>query len=178
VAVAAATVGVAGAVTGPALALPSGGACHSTNGLPDHHCTPGALNPDVTQANIGTTICQSGYTAKIRPPTSYTNPLKFEEMQQYGLAGPPSDYELDHLVSLQLGGDPQSPKNLWPQAYAPVPGARQKDTVETTLKRQVCAGTRTLAEAQHLITTEWLKVWTEIQAAKASPSPQATAPAK
>jgi hypothetical protein len=128
------------------------------------------MNLGVTQENIQTTICKSGFTATIRPPTSYTNPLKFEQMQGYGLTGPPIDYEEDHLVSLQLGGDAQDPKNLWPEAYAPEPGARQKDTVETALKRQVCDGKRTLSDAQHLIATNWLNAWNELQVTKATPT--------
>ncbi len=50
--------------------------CHSLNDLPDSKCTPGAVNPNVTQDNIQNTICVSGYTTQIRPSTSYTNKLK------------------------------------------------------------------------------------------------------
>src|SRR5438105_1739217 len=46
--------------------------CTSQAGLPDAACTPGALNPDVTQATIGQTICTSGFSARVRPPTSFT----------------------------------------------------------------------------------------------------------
>ena len=72
--------------------------------------TPGALNPDVTQATIATTICKHGWTGTVRPPSSYTSRLKVEQMAQYGLTGSPSDYQEDHLVSLELGGHPTDPR--------------------------------------------------------------------
>src|ERR1700736_1323086 len=52
--------------------------------LPDSTCTPGAINQNVTQANIQTTICVQGFTKTIRPPVSYTNPLKMRLMAEYG----------------------------------------------------------------------------------------------
>jgi hypothetical protein len=65
--------------------------------------TPGVLNPAVTQATIGATICRRGWTRTIRPPVSYTNDLKRRQLREYGLRGPPSAYQEDHLVSLELG---------------------------------------------------------------------------
>jgi hypothetical protein len=79
--------------------------------------TPGSLNPDVTQATIGQTICVRGWTATVRPPTDYTNRLKAAQMPQYAETGSPSDYQEDHLISLELGGNPTDPKNLWPEPY-------------------------------------------------------------
>lgn len=137
--------------------------CTTQGGFPDRGCTPGATNPAVTQTNIQTTICVSGYTATIRPPVSYTNPLKAELMRSYGLTGASSAYELDHLISLELGGNPKSPSNLWPEAYLPVPGAHEKDKVENYLHSQVCGGQMTLAAAQKVIATDWLSVWATIK---------------
>jgi hypothetical protein len=68
--------------------------------------SPGVLNPDVTQANVNSTICVQGWTRTIRPPTSYTNALKRKQMREYGVGGSPSDYQEDHLISLELGGHP------------------------------------------------------------------------
>src|SRR5438552_18861135 len=65
--------------------------------------TPGALNPDVTPATIRQTICSRGWTATIRPASSFTSALKLEQMRQYGFAGGPADYEEDHFISLELG---------------------------------------------------------------------------
>jgi len=107
--------------------------------------TPGVLNPDVTQANIRTTICRRGWTATIRPPVDYTNSLKQRQMRQYGETGPLSAYQEDHLISLELGGDPADPRNLWPEPY---PRAAQMDQIENELNAQVCDGSLTLAQAQ------------------------------
>jgi len=107
--------------------------------------TPGALNPNVTQANIHETICVRGWTKTVRPPVEYTNALKVEQMRKYGETGDPSDYQEDHLISLELGGDPRDPRNLWPEPY---PRAAKVDTIENELNSKVCAGELSLAEAQ------------------------------
>src|SRR5690348_4668973 len=61
--------------------------------------TPGVLNAAVTQATIGSTICVRGWTATVRPPTSYTSALKLRQMSTYGETGPSSGYQEDHLIS-------------------------------------------------------------------------------
>ena len=108
---------------------------------------PGAVNPDVTQANIGRTICVHGWTTSIRPPVSYTNRVKREML---GLA-PSVDmraYELDHFIPLELGGHPTDKRNLWPQPWNGTCGAHRKDVVENDLHRKVCSHMMTLADAQ------------------------------
>lgn len=107
--------------------------------------TPGVLNPDVTQETIGSTICRRGWTRTIRPPVEYTNALKLRQMKEYGETGPPSAYQEDHLISLELGGHPTDPRNLWPEPY---PRAREVDAIENELNAEVCDGALTLAEAQ------------------------------
>ena len=107
--------------------------------------TPGILNPDVTQATIRSTVCVHGWTATVRPPVSYTNELKLEQMRAYGETGPPSAYQEDHLVSLELGGDPTDPRNLWPEPY---PRAAAVDRIENELNAKVCSGKLSLADAQ------------------------------
>jgi hypothetical protein len=107
--------------------------------------TPGVLNPDVTQATINATICVHGWTRTIRPPTSYTNELKQKQMREYGVGGSMSDYQEDHLISLELGGHPTDARNLWPQPY---PRASDVDTIENELNDRVCSGELSLAEAQ------------------------------
>ena len=107
--------------------------------------TPGVLNPTVTQATIRTTICTRGWTRTVRPPVSYTNALKLRQLVQYGLRGPPSAFQEDHLISLELGGNPADPRNLWPEPY---PRAAAVDRIENELNARVCAGSLTLAEAQ------------------------------
>jgi hypothetical protein len=111
-------------------------------------CTPGAINPDVTQATIGKTICVPGWTAKVRPPGAYTNLLKTSQMIEYGETGLPSEFEEDHLINLGIGGAPQDPHNLFPQPRTGPRSATVQDQEETQLQRDVCAGRTTLAAAQ------------------------------
>ena len=114
--------------------------------LADPVRTPGVLNPSVTQANIRSTICRHGWTETIRPPTSYTNALKAKQMRRYGEIGSLSDYQEDHLISLELGGNPTDPRNLWPEPY---PRAADVDKLENELNAEVCSGQLTLPQAQH-----------------------------
>ena|SRR5436190_83248 len=107
--------------------------------------TPGGLNPDVTQATIRQTICSRGWTKTVRPPTSYTSALKLVQIREYGFAGGPADYQEDHFISLELGGHPRDPKNLWPEHR---PRAEQVDSIENDLNAKVCSGELSLAEAQ------------------------------
>ena len=136
--------------------------------LPDPKVTPGAINPNVTQANIQQTICVSGWTKTIRPPTTYTTKLKIQQLRAAGLRGTASEYEEDHLISLQLGGHPTDPANLWPQPWVTSSGwdARKKDVIETRLKRMVCTGKISLADAQKEIATDWMAAHTKYVPAK------------
>jgi len=144
------------AVTVPAPPVPTG--CHARGTpprvLPDPTCTPGALNPAVTQATIRTTICVRGWTATIRPPLSWTEPIKRRLMRSYGYPAGTSlrTVELDHLTPLELGGAPAVVADLWPE-----PGASPnlKDTVESTARARVCSGRMTLVDAQTRIATDW-----------------------
>jgi hypothetical protein len=113
--------------------------------LADPVRTPGVVNPDVTQANIDSTICTRGWTRTIRPPVEYTNALKLRQMRAYGETGSPSDYQEDHLVSLELGGHATDPRNLWPEPY---PRASEVDRIENELNAKVCGGSLSLADAQ------------------------------
>ena len=76
--------------------------------------TPGVVNPDVTQATIGQTICKSGWTRTIRPPVSYTNELKIRQMREYSVGGSPSDYQEDHLISLSSAAARPTPATSGP----------------------------------------------------------------
>ena len=107
--------------------------------------TPGTLNVDVTQATIGSTICVHGWTRTVRPSSGYTGELKLRQMTEYGVRGSPAEYQEDHLISLELGGAPDDPRNLWPQQR---PWADRVDQVENDLNDAVCSGRLTLATAQ------------------------------
>jgi hypothetical protein len=119
-------------------------------------CTPGVTNPDVSQSTIGSTICVSGWTATVRPPTSYTNALKTQGIKDYGYSDTSlSSYEEDHFLPLELGGSPRDPKNLWPEPHAGTQNAFSKDSVENAVKKAVCSHTVTLTAAQHAMLTNW-----------------------
>ncbi len=160
----------------------------------------GSTNPLVTQTTIGETICNPKWrTGSIRPTSSYTSKLKLLQLgyfpgstdkngqPQIEFSGTttvllytpfgsysdpnPSHYEEDHLISLELGGAPSDPMNLWPQPYTNDVGgqnlgARDKDRVEGWLHREVCAGRKTLAEAQREISTNWVAAYAEMKGVK------------
>jgi len=124
--------------------------------LPDASCTPGATNPDVTQSTINSTICVSGWTATVRPPTSYTNALKKQGIIDYGYSDTNmSDYEEDHFIPLELGGAPRDPKNLWPEPHSGSKNSYSKDAVENRVKKAVCAGQVALVPAQKAMAANW-----------------------
>jgi hypothetical protein len=156
-----ASCGTSGAVPSAAVRTPQPTmptTCHARgtdpNVLPDPRCTPGAINPAVTEANLATTICKRGWATSVRPPTSYTTPLKRRLMSAYGDTGALSGSELDHLVPLELGGAPSDVRNLWPE-----PGAspNPKDAIENYLNHAVCSHKITLPVAQSAIALDWTK---------------------
>jgi hypothetical protein len=128
---------------------------------PNPALTPGAANPAVTQATIGSTLCVSGWARTQRPPVSVTEPEKLASMRAYGITGPPSSYEFDHLEAIEIAGN-NSTGNLWPQPYeqpkgpaAPGTGSETKDRVENATHAAVCSGRMTLAAAQTAMARDW-----------------------
>ena len=148
-------------------------------GEPNPVLTPGSINPAVTQATIGSTICVTGWTATIRPGESYTSSLKIRQIALYGYSDTStSSYEEDHLIALELGGNPIDPANLWPQplhaflADGRPSGAGTKDSYENLLHGKVCAGTMSLADAQQDIGIHWVHYYYGIAlAAGSNPTP-------
>jgi hypothetical protein len=145
---------------------PPAGSCHATGSglysMPDLHCTPGALNPAVTQATIGSTICRSGWTTTVRPPESITEPEKLASIAAYGDRRPVSSYEYDHDVPLELGGAVNDPRNLWPEPDYPMQSGfylNPKDHLERALNRLVCGGEMSLSRAQGLIAANWVSAY-------------------
>lgn len=153
--------------------------------LPDRHCTPGAINPAVTQANIGSTICKAGWSESERPPESVTEPQKRLSLAAYGYYDGHSlgTYEFDHLISLELGGAADSSKNLWPEPDYPGVSTSSyylnpKDHVEDKLHDWVCDHKISLASAQHIIATNWIAWYrAHIGSTSSKPAP-APSPAK
>lgn len=129
------------------LAAPAGPAradsprCHARGLLPDPQCTPGAV--DTTDLAV---VC--GTSTKRR--RHVTKAVRRQVLAAYGFA-PRGDYEIDHLIPLELGGS-NAAENLWPE---PSPGFRDKDRVENRLHRLVCSGRMSLSEAQRHIARDW-----------------------
>jgi hypothetical protein len=173
---------------------PAGGFLGPAEIYPDLAKTPGLPNPDVTQANLASTICNPNFsTDAIRPPTSVTNSLKAMQLPDYGdVVSDPSKtcmlhsdnkgcYEEDHLISLENGGHPRDPRNLWPQPYfsridGKVVGARQKDVVENYVRNAICFGipgyessgiaahaSISLKEGQGILTGDWYACYLKIK---------------
>lgn len=124
--------------------------------LPDPATTPGAINPDVTQANIHRTICAQGWTKTIRPPNSYTRALKLRQISD---DEDPADFEEDHLIPLAIGGHPTDPRNLWAQRWRGKWGAYTKDRLEIRLQRMVCSGALALDEARTAVAHNWIEAY-------------------
>lgn len=136
----------------------------------DTACTPGAVFSNVTKDMV----CKSGYSKSVRNVTDNTKTKVFAE---YGIASHKSGaYEVDHLISLELGGT-NDIANLWPEVATPTPGFHEKDKVENYLHGQVCTGKLALADAQNKITNEWLQVYIGLFPATTSqPKTTVTAP--
>lgn len=130
--------------------------CKVNGPLQDPACTPGAIFSDATTSQI----CQSGYASSVRNvPTSE----KDQVYAEYGITSHyTGQYEVDHLVSLELGGS-NDIANLWPEAASPTPGFHQKDQVENYLHDQVCSGKIPLQQAQYEIATNWMQVYQQMQ---------------
>lgn len=128
--------------------------------LPEKRLTPGAINPSVTQANIQATVCVKGFTKTIRPPTYFTNKLKKIQIEEYGYKDQnPSHYEEDHLIPLSIGGNPDSPLNLWPQPRISEWDAEKKDVLELKIQKMVCAGELSLDQARKEIAEDWIAAY-------------------
>lgn len=133
--------------------------------VPDPVLTPGAAL-DVTTADI----CVPGYSKRVRHVPAE---IKREAYANYGVrTHEPGEYEIDHLISLELGGS-NSLKNLWPESFRSHPwNAYVKDALENELHRRVCAGTIDLAKAQAEISNDWVSAY-RIYVHPYPPSPRA-----
>lgn len=126
--------------------------CQVSGPMQDTGCTPGDILPSATKSQI----CQPGYASSVRNVTTST---KNKVYSSYGIKSHHSgQYEVDHLVSLELGGS-NDISNLWPEAASPTPGFHEKDKVENYLHDQVCSGAISLKQAQIDIATNWLNVY-------------------
>lgn len=128
--------------------------CVAQGPLPDPACTPGdVLNVDRAA------VCTAGYASSVRDVSSNTAANVYAE---YGIAShAKGQYEVDHLISLELGGS-NSIANLWPEAANATPGFHEKDQVENYLHEQVCSGAISLATAQYEIAHDWPSIYLAI----------------
>ena len=123
---------------------------------------PGVLFADQTLANIGTTICVSGWIATVRPPPAYTQRLKRQMLARAGLKPAEApQYELDHFVPLALGGHPTAEANLWLQSWVGEWSARIKDRLERKLQAMVCTGRLGLDVARSAVQRDWRAAYRE-----------------
>jgi len=146
-------------------AQPPAGRCHfrytkSHQPLPDRRCTQGALNPKVSERTLASTICRSGYTTSIRPPESITEPEKIANARSYHYVGSLGVAEYDHLVPLELGGDPNDAHNLWVEPPSPGHKASQgvynpKDKIENQARSLVCSHRVALTTMQNAVAANW-----------------------
>ncbi len=122
---------------------------------PDPKLTPGAVLP-VTRDDI----CVPGYTQKVR---NVPEAVKRQVYAEYGITSHKAgDFEVDHLISLELGGS-NSPKNLWPESYKTQPwNAHVKDALENRLHADICTNQIDMAAAQHEIATDWIGAYKRI----------------
>ncbi len=122
--------------------------CQAHQPLPDAACTPGVI----MTSNMDT-ICNT----TTRGRRNVTPEMDREAYAAYGVSYPQprGSIELDHLISLELGGD-YAVANLWPQFADPRPGFHEKDLVENELHKRVCSGQMTLDQARRIIATDWL----------------------
>ena len=120
--------------------------------VPDPVKTPG----DVLTTDPNT-VCAKGYTKTVR---NVPEKLKEQVYSDYGITSRKyGEYEIDHLVSLELGGS-NLEKNLWPQSYETQPlNAHIKDRLEHKLHDLVCSGQLDLMQAQQEIANNWIEAY-------------------
>lgn len=119
---------------------------------PDPNLTPGAVL-QVTAADV----CRPGYAKSVRHVDGKTKALIYRE---YGIEHHRSGaYEIDHLISLGLGGS-NDIRNLWPESLDTHPwNGRAKDRLEDRLLKLVCKGALSLDEAQAAIASDWIAAY-------------------
>lgn len=116
----------------------------------------GALTPGAAMSTDVAAICKPGYSSSVRDVSVET---KAQVYAEYGVTSrAPGQYEVDHLIPLELGGS-NDVKNLWPQPASPAPGFHQKDVLENRLHDDVCSGKRDLVSAQRAIAADWYALY-------------------
>ncbi|MFM0481292.1 hypothetical protein PQQ81_12245 [Paraburkholderia strydomiana] len=118
------------------------------------------LDERVTQQSIGETICRPGYASAVAPPFDELMAHKDRMLAERGIdADDGADFALDRRVPVVLGGSPDAPSNLGLLPWAGRQGERRKARAAVMLKRCVCEGKISLAEAQAAIVGDWSVVY-------------------
>ncbi|APA87316.1 hypothetical protein BJG93_17495 [Paraburkholderia sprentiae WSM5005] len=118
------------------------------------------LDDRVTQQSIGQTICRPGYAETVAPPFDDLIAHKDRMLAARGID--PDDgaaFALDRRVPIVLGGSPDAPANLDLLPWAGPQGERRKARAAAMLKRCVCEGKLSLAQAQAAIVGNWSAVY-------------------
>jgi len=119
---------------------------------PDHRLTPGAAR--VVSASE---VCHVSYSddARLVPAA-----VQHQVLQEYGVDSAQSPgYELDYLISPQLGGTDDI-RNVWPEPESATGwNVRAKDALEGRLHQLVCDGKINLATAQQDLATDWISAY-------------------
>lgn len=140
--------------------LPSASASAAAGhvGPPDIYPDPSLTPGDVIAGVTAQQVCTPGYATSVR---NVSTTEKRQVYRRYGEKDVPGAAEVDHFISLELGGS-NAITNLWPERYSPAPGAHEKDKVENYLHDRVCSGAMTLQQAQNAIRTDWYAVYQQI----------------
>jgi hypothetical protein len=118
------------------------------------------LDERVTQQSVGETICRPGYADTVAPPFDELMAHKDRLLAQRGIDGESGvSFALDRRVPIVLGGSPDAPANLELLPWAGQQGERRKARAAVMLKRCVCEGKLSLAEAQAAIVGNWSVVY-------------------
>ncbi|MGN6799802.1 MAG: HNH endonuclease signature motif containing protein [Gaiellaceae bacterium] len=128
--------------------------------LPDRRCSPGAYSSKLTKR----VLCSSSF--RTGPIRNVPLAVKHQVEEAYGLK--PRSYgstlEIDHIISLELGGS-NDPRNLYPEraTFADgAPGFHVKDKLENVVHRAVCGGSISLRAAQRQIAGNWELLYQQV----------------
>jgi hypothetical protein len=130
------------------------------SGLPEHTMTPGTLPESSLTPGAVSELTAAELCSGVRPSRVVPESVRQQVVQAYGMEQVSAGaYELDALITPELGGSTDA-ANLWPQRYhSPVWNAKIKDELERVLPQMVCDRTITLAQAQQEIASDWIAAY-------------------
>jgi hypothetical protein len=121
------------------------------------------LDKRVTQHSVADTICRTGYADAVSPSLDLTMEYKNRLLAARGIdPDKGAGYALDRRIPVVLGGSPDALDNFDLLPWAGHAGERRKELLATRLKRCVCAGRMSLADAQAAIFGNWTKQYARV----------------